>query len=169
MTALSLNHYLNVNHTNFLSYENNFCGFKVNYPAGWKYEELNDPITHEAVLFLPYDLQEPTKLTVICEHLKNAMSLTEYVDAVTQQKREAYSDLKILTAKEVTFANNRGYELVYSAKDIKDANSKWKFKQVISLRREYAYSIVYKANVADFSKYEKSASQIADSLQVLEK
>jgi hypothetical protein len=154
------------NNNNFLTYQDNTLGIKIDYPAGWIHELHAGGL----VTFLP-SLEDnsntyPAGLGITVEHLKSKnMPLSEITKIQIRNLTQDHSDFRLIESTEFRLAGNIANKIVFTATD--SMKHERKAMQIWTLKGDKAYLITYKAEPGQYSKYLPTIQKMVDSFQFI--
>jgi eukaryotic-like serine/threonine-protein kinase len=157
---------VNTNNNNFLTYQDNTMGIKIDYPAGWIHELHAGGL----ITFLPSlegnSNTYPAGLGITVQHLKSKnMPLSNITKIQTKNLTQNHSDFKLLESTEFRLAGNIAKKIVFTATD--NMNHERKAMQIWTLNEDNAYLITYKAEPRQYSKYLPTIQKMVDSFQFI--
>lgn len=151
---------------NFLTYQDNSLGLRIDYPAGWIHELHAGGL----VTFLP-SLEDssntyPAGLGITVEHLKSKnMRLSDITKIQIKNLTQNHSDFRLLQSTEFRVAGNIANKIVFTATD--SMNHERKAMQIWTLNGDKAYLITYKAEPGQYSNYLPTIQKMVDSIQFI--
>lgn len=151
---------------NFLTYQDNSLGLRIDYPAGWIHELHAGGL----VTFLP-SLEDssntyPAGLGITVEHLKSKnMRLSDITKIQIKNLTQNHSDFRLLQSTEFRVAGNIANKIVFTATD--SMNHERKAMQIWTLNGDKAYLITYKAEPGQYSNYLPTIEKMVDSIQFI--
>jgi serine/threonine-protein kinase len=154
------------NNNNFLTYQDNTLGIKIDYPTGWIHELHADGL----VTFLPglegNTNTYPAGLGITVEHLKSKnMPLSEITKIQIKNLTQNHSDFRLLESTDFRLAGNMAYKIVFTATD--SMKHERKAMQIWTVKGDKAYLITYKAEPEQYSKYLPTIQKMVDSFQFI--
>ena len=149
---------------NFLTYQDNVLGIKIDYPTGW----IHELHAGSLVTFLPSlegnTSTYPAGLGITVEHLKpKDMALSEITKIQIKNLTQNHSDFKLLESTEFKLAGNMAHKIVFTATD--NIKHERKAMQIWTVKGDNAYLITYKAEPGQYSKYLPTIQKMVDSFQ----
>ena len=155
-----------VSTNNFLTYQDNTMGIKIDYPAGWIHELHAGGL----ITFLPSlegnSNTYPAGLGITVEHLKSKnMLLSDITKIQIKNLTHNHSDFKLLESTELRLSGNIANKIVFTATD--NMNHERKAMQIWTLNENKAYLITYKAEPGQYSKYLPTIQKMVDSFQFI--
>jgi eukaryotic-like serine/threonine-protein kinase len=151
---------------NFLTYQDNTLGIKIDYPAGW----IRELHAGGLITFLPSlegnSNTYPAGLGITVEHLKSKnMPLTDITKTQIKNLTENHSDFRLVESTEFRLAGNIANKIVFTATD--SMKHERKAMQIWTLKGDKAYLITYKAEPGQYSKYLPTIQRMIDSFQFI--
>jgi eukaryotic-like serine/threonine-protein kinase len=151
---------------NFLTYQDNSLGLRIDYPAGWIHELHAGGL----VTFLPSlegsSNTYPAGLGITVEHLKSKnMRLSDITKIQIKNLTQNHSDFRLLESTEFRVAGNIANKIVFTATD--SMNHERKAMQIWTLNGDKAYLITYKAEPGQYSNYLPTIQKMVDSIQFI--
>ena len=153
------------NNNNFLTYQDNTLGIKIDYPAGWIHELHAGGL----ITFLP-NLEGnsntyPAGLGITVEHLRSKnMPLSEITKIQIKNLTQNHSDFRLLESTEFRLAGNIANKIVFTATD--SMKHERKAMQIWTLKGDDAYLITYKAEPGQYSAYLPTIQKMVDSFHI---
>ncbi|MGL5063797.1 MAG: CHAT domain-containing protein [Microcoleus sp.] len=155
----------------FKLYENPSYGVRINYPANWELQKIEDPSTKEVVQFFPVKELNSGKLPQIkviirVEPLNRNMSLDEYKNSSKNEIKTFLPDGKVIESSEIILAKQQGYQLVFSGKN--EQNNLLKKMEAVTLYKGKAYAIVYEAEIGKYPDAWNTVREMIKSFEIIE-
>jgi serine/threonine-protein kinase len=146
-------------------YENSRHGVKIPYPRTWT---IREGTLGTVVLFLSPredssdNFQE--NLNLIVQDLSGQkIGLKEFTEISKKQIQKFISNPDIILAKEITLAENPGYEVMYSGKQ---GNYNLKWKQAWTVLNEKAYVLTYTSQIQHYEDYLKYINAMQSGFEI---
>lgn len=149
---------------NFLSFQDNTLGIKIDYPAGWIHELHAGGL----VTFLPsqegYTNTYPAGLGITVVHLKSKnIAFPEITKIQIKNLTQNHPDFRSLESTDFRLAGNMAHKIVFTATD--SMKHERKAMQIWTVKGDNAYLITYKAEPGQYSKYLPTIQKMVDSFQ----
>jgi hypothetical protein len=169
----------NANMTNtvsgFLTYVNTGCKIEVQYPSDWIKDEIPDSVTFTAPIEEDFGKGDPLadNLFIMFE-ASNHTSLHKYVtDRVKEEKLLFGPDFKQLESNYNTSVSGYpAYQISYLTPSGYDPATNEsmgppiKVSEIVTAVDDIIYSIVYTADLEDYSKHLPTVERIIDSIKI---
>ena len=150
---------------NLLNYENASAGIKIKYPQDWERQDISNILTQELVTFSSPKENDadkfPGKLTINVG--KFIGTLDESKDLFIKEVKNTVPEAKIVSTSEVTLANKRANQLVFTGKN---GVTNFKNLQVWTLMNEQTYVVTYTAAIDDYDKFLPIAKKMIQSVEI---
>jgi len=149
--------------TNFLTHESPAYGVRIDYPADWTKQEIDNV----AIFLSPKEsasdiFQE--KVSVIVKDLSTQpMTLSEYTESYLDKLEQLIVDLNIVDSGPVTLAGNLAHKVVYTTRP---AQYDLKFMKIWTVKNNKAYLITYIAEVDKYSDFLGTIETMIDSFEI---
>ncbi len=157
--------------TGFKSYENPNYGFRINYPANWELQKIEDPSTKEVVQFFPVNElnsgnSPQFKVIIRVESLNKNMSLDEYKKSSKNEIKTFLPEAKVIESSEIILAKQQGYRLVYSGKN--EQNNLLQKMEAVTLYKGKAYVITYEAEIGKYPDAWNTVREMIKSFEIID-
>ena len=150
---------------NFLTYQDNTLGIKIDYPAGWIHElHAGGLVTFLPSLEVGNTNTSPAGLGITVEHLKSKnIALSEITKIQIKNLTQNHPDFRPQESTDFRLAGNMAYKIVFTATD--SMKHERKAMQIWTVNGDKAYLITYKAEPGQYSKYLPIIQKMVDSFQ----
>lgn len=153
----------------FIEYTNDDYQFKIKYPLDWSYQELDDPITGEIVVFSsPLETDADLfleKVNITVEYLSSEpTNLEQYTQTVFERiNHENGNDVEIYQARKTKIGQSPARMVVYSRQE---GSLSLRQMETFTIKNNQVYIAIYTAEREKFSKFLKTANKMIDSWEI---
>jgi serine/threonine-protein kinase len=154
---------------NFALYINNQYNLEIRYPENWSFEELEDPITGEVVVFYsPLESEADLfqeKVSVTVEELTEDLStLDEYSERITDSlASNKDATLSIYSQQKTKLAQLPARSLLYSRIE---NGINLRQMETFTIKNDKIYIVTYTAERAKYSKFLDTAKKMINSFSL---
>ncbi|WP_019508366.1 protein kinase [Pleurocapsa sp. PCC 7319] len=153
----------------FIEYTNNAYQFRIKYPLDWTYQELDDPITGEIVVFTsPLETDADLfleKVNITVEYLSpEPTDLEQYTQTVFERINHENGDaIEIYQDRKTKIGQSPARMVVYSRQE---GSLSLRQMETFTIKNNQVYIAIYTAETEKFSKFLETANKMIDSWEI---